>query len=289
MYSESRQDEPWMTFPFLKLPAEIRNAIYDHSVDFDAALTLVSDNSQPFPDYSDTGVSCDLRPTPGILLLNHQIHNEAMKVLYSKPFIMQRICTPHILLDCFSKLFLQQIRHVIFRMNLDQDSHIPIFNSEDVSYGDWSDALSLLGLVWQQRHSLARLDFPIRGPFQSHEKISQSSSYANHLIGTLAALEGVKTVNVETEYLFPHLNETKRAEIRDVIGRRTPAMECPQSEAEVIPYSSGLMSAISTEKGVLDRFILLRFEKCRRWWSLNQGKVMYKRDESAKESEVIGS
>jgi hypothetical protein len=69
-------------FPFLRLPREIRNEIYAYSLQAEIAV----DTTLHRYLYPDSGTQRDepcKPPTPGLLRVNKQIHDEAIKMLYS--------------------------------------------------------------------------------------------------------------------------------------------------------------------------------------------------------------
>jgi hypothetical protein len=97
------------------------------------------------------------RKTPGILLLNREVHYEATNKLYDKTFVLNRGCDPRILMEYFSKGFLQKLRRVKINVPLLDD---PARFANDET---WPNMFLLLYPVWQQAHSLHSLqvDLPI--------------------------------------------------------------------------------------------------------------------------------
>jgi hypothetical protein len=68
------------SFPFLQLPREVRDQIYSY-----AFLTLSNIKPEPRPIYLLTLEPLSWKPpTPGLCLVNRQIHDEGIEVLYGK-------------------------------------------------------------------------------------------------------------------------------------------------------------------------------------------------------------
>jgi hypothetical protein len=145
-------------FPFLQLPRELRDMIYDLALDLSHPLSrtdqkvISSESWYNFP--KELG---NRRRIPGILLLNRQVHHEAINNLYDKTFVLNRGCDPRVLMEYFTKGFLQKLRHVKMKVDLTKDLYG--FGSHQT----WADMFRLLYPVWQQTHSLQslELDLPI--------------------------------------------------------------------------------------------------------------------------------
>ncbi|MCJ1247386.1 hypothetical protein MMC30_004600 [Trapelia coarctata] len=253
-------------FPFRQLPLEIRVMIYILALDFSYALGLVEASARP-PRWYFAGegrVSFDWRTTPGILLLCRQITAEALEFLYSKPFVLHRGCTPHSILGCFSKPLLQNLRHITFDININRDIVADIQLGRLVYRGDWRNVMRLLGVVWDQRHSIRTITINISGD-QSHCQTVRRSTVSQYLQGILLNLRGtwaIPTVTINNNVNFDgSIIDQRRT--TTVLGWITQALRRRRSS---YPFLNGALS-----RGFLteERKFLL-FPAFVRWWLLSE-------------------
>lgn len=146
-------------------PAEIRNAIYDHVVDYPTCRSLFDayyHQADRYPTQQHNGnvSSFDFTNTfhtPTIFLLCKQITKEALTFLRLRPFVFDRLppwimgCdTPLHLHQFISKPTLQNIRFFVMKISLgDCES----FSSASV----WHNALEEVLAIWAEKNSLVRL------------------------------------------------------------------------------------------------------------------------------------
>ncbi|CAK1362291.1 unnamed protein product [Cercospora beticola] len=69
---------------FFSLPREIRDMIYEHSLDWSDVSNKLADGLADWPDRTAT-FPFPLRTTPTVLVVNRQMHEEAAEVLAKKP------------------------------------------------------------------------------------------------------------------------------------------------------------------------------------------------------------
>ena len=128
-------------FPFLRLPPETRDMVYDYAFNL--------------PRHYATAVwpspTRDRKSTPGILLVSRRIHAEASEVLYQQHLtietegvILQEICAR------LCKTLISRMRHVTLAM--------PTWEIED---GYLSRVAGLLYMIWDSSHSIRALTISI--------------------------------------------------------------------------------------------------------------------------------
>lgn len=117
MLTRSQIQSRKSTFPFLCLPAELRNRIYHYALNLRGIYIVMRKHFIRYHD--DLGPSCQQyiqKQCPGILLLNRQVHKEARHVLIESdltifalfpedinlvisPTLLQSIRTIHLVLE----------------------------------------------------------------------------------------------------------------------------------------------------------------------------------------------
>ncbi|KAJ9627064.1 hypothetical protein H2203_003525 [Taxawa tesnikishii (nom. ined.)] len=114
------------TLPFLSLPGEIRNAVYD--VAFGPAAV-------PFPRHRiRKGYDFRLKPNTALLWVNKQIYVEAKHVLYSQtPFLFQHARLLNLLISS-PRFPILQVRHI--ELAFDHRSFLRFFGSALVAFNE---------------------------------------------------------------------------------------------------------------------------------------------------------
>ncbi|CZR63508.1 uncharacterized protein PAC_13405 [Phialocephala subalpina] len=152
--------------PLLSLPPEIRNEIYEYTIDWPNFTDLFSriHEYQKFlqgQESSEWAPLCRIaRPhvasltTPSILLLNAQISSETLNNLYRKPLILDSP-PPHVpqltkrmdITQFVSKATLQHLRFVSLKMDLSYKRNL-------MSGAAWLRTVEMLLEVWCEQSSL---------------------------------------------------------------------------------------------------------------------------------------
>lgn len=153
--------------PFLNLPGEIRNHIYDYVLETpDMALLFTTHlrkwrKMENLWTHSPRPSVCFFRPqvesfvTPAILLLNRQINVEAASFLRSKPFVIDSP-PPHCaelgrdftITEFISVATLKKFTHVVLEM--------------DLLLQYWNDTLDTLFNVWAEENDLKLLHIRVK-------------------------------------------------------------------------------------------------------------------------------
>ncbi|EOD46781.1 Coiled-coil domain-containing protein mtmr15 [Neofusicoccum parvum] len=145
-------------FPFLKLPAELRNLIYVKSLDFEGVGRLLTEH---YEAHVNDGTSIDwpeLQTHP-LLAVNKQISREARYILHRKTLRLPHSTTPNgLITDVVSKTILENVRKVDI--------------TRDESFGEvhtWCDFLEFFRLIksavniWTDCHHLQELTIVMQG------------------------------------------------------------------------------------------------------------------------------
>ncbi|MCJ1247392.1 hypothetical protein MMC30_004606 [Trapelia coarctata] len=185
---------PLQVFPFMRLPAELRNMIYGLSFDFSYALRQIKANRDP--PYDLDRRNYDWVTTPSILLLNHQVYAEAREILYNKEIVLDGACEPRYFIRCFSKVILQKIQHVTLNIDLSSYASGPY-----TLHHNYVDLCMLLSLVWGQCHSLRTFRLDLRGaerkiPSPRNTAFYSLRDFRKALFKLLPKLEGITDVAV---------------------------------------------------------------------------------------------
>jgi len=250
-------------FPFLRLPLELRSRVYDICLDFTYALGLVNSNLRPPLKYSEGRVSFDWRSTPGILLCNREIHSEAIRMLCSKNFVINRGCTPHIMLGSFSKRILQRLTRVTVNIDLKQDGRL----SSRLSSGPFQRLLIFLGVVWSESHSLQTLTIDVSGCMSGHRWID-TCEYLFTLFYPLREVANISNVFIRPRLDSNNATLTERTNLGFDIETYTRMLKRdkisnPQPERLSVFY----LNYPALEQYDRGSSILL-FPAFIRWWSL---------------------
>ncbi|KAK8189088.1 hypothetical protein HDK77DRAFT_427601 [Phyllosticta capitalensis] len=192
-------------FPFLRLPAELRNIVYEFTLDFDGVQDVVNKHYEAH--ITDDGYIpwSDLY-TPAILLVNKQIYREARFVLHRQVLTIPHSTTPNAdITDVISRPLLQKLRKV----NI----------TRDLSHGEnhvWCDMLEYFQLIksavgiWDEQHHLQELTIDLHADVVlTHLDVCPASGHCyfldeiKMLVEAITTLRGIKKVHIGG-FLAPH-------------------------------------------------------------------------------------
>ncbi|KAB2577266.1 hypothetical protein BFW01_g8483 [Lasiodiplodia theobromae] len=183
-------------FPFLQLPAELRNLIYELTLDFEGVARLLTDHYEAHVN-DGTIIEWPDRDVHPLLLVNKQVSRESTYILHRKTLRLPHSTTPNSLItDVASVKLLENLRKVDI--------------TRDDSFGEmhtWCDFLEFFRLirsavnVWTKSHKLQELTIVMKGrqvmthlatcPTQGHcyflEEIKK-------MMTSLEELRGIKNV-----------------------------------------------------------------------------------------------
>lgn len=252
--------------------------IYIQSLDLSHALSLINTNTFVQAKRFASRVNYDWRSTPGILLVNRQCHREAIEILYQKHFTLNRGCNNHVMLGSFSKTFFQRIRHVTLNIDLDFDweNCYPDDSQhyrDDYPHGWWLSTTTLLGIVWDQRHSLRTLTINITGIRDHFERWSEirtgfgNVTYVHRLLAPLQNLRGVSQVtmleNIST------LNTHPREMTLVILSIFSELLKLGKdASAESLQQQLPQLPEWQTDSIVVPKQRIISFTEFIRWWSL---------------------
>ena len=223
--AELRQD----VIPFLKLPPEIRNMVYTELVSagllgWQGAVRRLSE-LQGLQSYEPGDYESEKHSTPTILLLNRQIHQEAMNFLYSSVFELQTAVGVTTLKNFFCKEMFQQLHYVTLTIDVEKTQRG--YPKEAWAAGRgcrflWHEMIIFLALVWHEKHNLQHLrvivatttldstlleSHPWSNPRQNAQLVKE---YGN-LIHPLTNLSGIEKVSIEGCSPHWYTSEWKKA------------------------------------------------------------------------------
>ncbi|KAE8447698.1 hypothetical protein EG329_010505 [Mollisiaceae sp. DMI_Dod_QoI] len=152
--------------PLLSLPPEIRNEIYDFSIEWPNFTDLFA-RIHEYQDFLQDQESSKWAPlcritrpqmapmrTPSILLLNRQLGSEALDSLYKKPLIIDspppyvpQLTRPMDITQFISEVTLQNLRFVVLKMDLNHQRN-------RMSGAAWLKTVEMLLEVWFERNCL---------------------------------------------------------------------------------------------------------------------------------------
>ncbi|KAK7730080.1 hypothetical protein SLS57_001740 [Botryosphaeria dothidea] len=145
-------------FPFLKLPAELRNLIYELSLDFDGVGRLLTEHYEAHVN-DGTVIHWPELQTHSLLVVSKQISREAKYILHRKTLRLPHSTTPNgMVTDVVSRNLLENLRKVDI--------------TRDDSFGEmhtWCDFLEFFRLIksavkiWVDRHKLQELTIVMQG------------------------------------------------------------------------------------------------------------------------------
>ncbi len=187
-------------FPFFKLPAELRNRIYEYAIGWEHALQCVNGMRYRAPKASRSRA---YRWTPGILLANRQIYNEAVVVAYDKNFLLEEPWGFDILQICFSQFVIQRLRHVGFTIDVDHD--VRGAENRNQRMGVWHKVTLELANIRHDKHDLQELKITVKDkkmPSAVRDRVSARGDpnpdlYVVHIMHPFRALSRVKRVMIE--------------------------------------------------------------------------------------------
>ena len=154
---------------FFRLPAELRNVIYDLTLDWPDLKQPFEKVRKQYEVFEHLWVS-DIRPrcvfmkphiptliTPTILLLNRTIYMEAIGLLHSKLLVLESV-PPHSaqlgravdITKFISEATLQSVPYVLLKLDLNGDS--------------WLTTIDMLVNIWVKNNKLKSLRVKITGP-----------------------------------------------------------------------------------------------------------------------------
>ncbi|OJD34331.1 coiled-coil domain-containing protein mtmr15 [Diplodia corticola] len=184
-------------FPFLQLPAELRNQIYEYMLDFKGVAGLLTNHYKAHV-HDNTSIEWPNRDVHPLLLVNKQMTREAVYILHRKTLWLPHSTTPNSLItDVASVRLLENLRKVDI--------------TRDDSFGEmhtWCDFLEFFRLirsavsVWTKSHKLQELTIAMQGaqvvthlatcPAQGHCYFLDE---IEKMMSSLEELRGIKTVN----------------------------------------------------------------------------------------------
>ncbi|KAL1639856.1 hypothetical protein SLS58_007442 [Diplodia intermedia] len=219
-------------FPFLQLPAELRNQVYDYMLDFDGVARLLTDHYEAHV-HDNTLMEWPDRKVHPLLLVSKQTSREAAYILHRKTLRLPHSTTPNSLItDVASVRLLENLRKVDI--------------TRDDSFGEmhtWCDFLEFFRLirsavnVWTRSHKLQELTIIMKGsqvvthlatcPAQGHcyflDEIEKMMSSLEELRGIKTvtfggfleeyATEAKKWMETPPVYLFKTLDDSLRKKI----------------------------------------------------------------------------
>ncbi|KAK7541140.1 uncharacterized protein J3D65DRAFT_665867 [Phyllosticta citribraziliensis] len=185
-------------FPFLLLPAELRNVVYELALDFEGVVRTVNKHYEAH--VQDVGYMHwkDLS-TPGILMANKQISREALYVLHRQTLTIPHSTTPNThITDIACRALLQNVRKVNITRDLRHgENHI------------WCDLLEFFQIirsaveVWNEDHHLQELTIDLNAAgVMSHLNTCPQSGRCyfldeiKMLMETIQTLRGIKKVTI---------------------------------------------------------------------------------------------
>lgn len=180
-------------FPFRHLAPEIRNMIYHHSLSFSYAIECTAADIRPPCSYSEKPLSSTWRTTPGILLLCRATTAVALGVMYSRPFVLNRGCSSDSLIDSLGKPLLQNLRHVVLNIDVNQDVGAAPPAAGPTFRSSWGGLMQLLDVVWDQKHSLRRLEINF-GASDGYCCLSRRRLVYRHVYRLLRKLHDVREI-----------------------------------------------------------------------------------------------
>ncbi|RFU32065.1 hypothetical protein B7463_g4265, partial [Scytalidium lignicola] len=153
--------------PFLSLPFELRNLIYDNALSYPSFKKDYQKilNDTTLIDSSGKGWRHLSRPalfTPTILLLNHQITSEAINILHANPLIIDATPPGNLgdnlkwieITDFISYRTLQAVPSVILVMDLNFQPRSSTIIDNALA---WSRTVEILLDIWSFRNRLQKL------------------------------------------------------------------------------------------------------------------------------------
>ncbi|MCJ1247394.1 hypothetical protein MMC30_004608 [Trapelia coarctata] len=253
-----------------------RNLIYDLCLEFTYALSLTNTNTLAPNEYSQNRVRYDWRSTPSLLLVNQQIHNEALESLYRQNFTVNSGCTPSVILGSFSITFLQMIRHVTLNINLDSDwenlNWDPRYGETHYVTGWWLDIITMLSIVWDPSHNLQTLKVNFTAAKDHYEGWNDvvagfgNVSYLHLLLTPLKDIRGISRVSMSEDIVT--LSSEARTTILALLNVYTELTKCRNGSEtgslcdQLLPLPSWRTRCLAAGKrGLLSKEFI-------RWWSL---------------------
>ncbi len=224
------------TFPFLLLPAELRNKIYHQVLHW---TVDPCNTSSKVPTNSVTWSASYRKRETAILLLNRQVHDEAFFVLYNRQVIFNSPCRLPYMKLAFGKSDLQHLRKVHIDINLRSVGVASyIWAHCHVSYGN---LIRELVSVWKEKNALECLEITFLdsltcGP--SHRNCGDGDGeweIQKRMLEDLLQLRGIKSVVVRGD-----IEPSFARELKTRMERAEPGLDIPAKAIEdsVIESSS---------------------------------------------------
>ncbi|KAI9705025.1 MAG: hypothetical protein M1836_006807 [Candelina mexicana] len=200
-----------LIFPFLQLPGEIRNKIYDYVLHWDISPLEPNRDRRLTINYVEK-LRCFRPRERGILLANRQIHSEAAYILYNirMSFIIPFRCSTT-LLGAFPRYDLQAWRKVRFDIDMKElDTTQRIFH-----HMSWGNLIRDLAHIWEEKNGLESLqitfrDSPVYGPAaRGRDDEDGEWKLQRETLGNLLQLRGIKKVTIEGDIMESFAHELK--------------------------------------------------------------------------------
>ncbi|KAK4990065.1 hypothetical protein LTR66_006903 [Elasticomyces elasticus] len=175
-------------FPFLKLPTEVRELIYNYSANW-------NDVSVELPhflnDWKQHGKPRYGRlTTPTVLLINRQITSEALRILHKKRFVFNATESFHML----SSMASPQITRFIGKQTLQKLTHVTL----NLSCGEWVCVIQDLAMIWTMKHALKELHIHIEDELK-REMVARGREYPDkELWDSLKHLKNLSGIDMVT-------------------------------------------------------------------------------------------
>lgn len=179
--------------PFLRLPGELRNQIYDGLLNWNEASNRFNKRIQAQITLNADRLMPPQKRTPSILLLNRQITSEARAILHKKPIVIDFKIDPQRLVlknkklpslfNFFSRGVFQTAPRVVLKMN----------------HSAYAAVIPELAKAWEEKHNLRRFKlhfiddlkntFLNGGSFYPDENMSRK-------VSSLAKVRGVRSASI---------------------------------------------------------------------------------------------
>lgn len=176
-------------FPFLSLPSELRNAIYEYAVewpDFPKVFKKFRPSSHRTIQDGLKKKGGNVFVTPALLLVSRQISSEALSVLYMKPLVLEvpppynnAQARPMDIKDYISEATLHNVRFVNMQMDL---------NDVPQTVKQWRQTIESLLHTWKEENQLENVEVRSRysAPSRSRGWTFKEAAHHASVMGLLS-------------------------------------------------------------------------------------------------------